>query len=53
VLLADDQPLLCRGFRMIVEAEDDLTATGEAADGDEAIARARTVISPRTRYPPN
>jgi DNA-binding NarL/FixJ family response regulator len=36
VLLADDQPLLRRGFRMIIEAEDDLTVTGEAGDGDEA-----------------
>jgi DNA-binding NarL/FixJ family response regulator len=37
VLLADDQPLLRRGFRMIIEAEDDLTVTGEAADGAEAV----------------
>jgi DNA-binding NarL/FixJ family response regulator len=36
VLLADDQPLLRRGFRMIIESEDDLTVTGEAGDGDEA-----------------
>jgi DNA-binding NarL/FixJ family response regulator len=36
VLLADDQPLLRRGFRMIIEAEDDLTVTGEAGDGGEA-----------------
>jgi DNA-binding NarL/FixJ family response regulator len=41
VLLADDQPLLRRGFRMIIEAEDDLTVTGEAGDGDEAVAGAR------------
>jgi DNA-binding NarL/FixJ family response regulator len=41
VLLADDQPLLRRGFRMIIEAEDDLTVTGEAGDGDEAVDRAR------------
>jgi len=31
VLLADDQPLLRRGFRMIIEAEPDLTVTAEAA----------------------
>ena len=37
VLLADDQPLLRRGFRMIIEAEDDLTVTGEAGDGAEAV----------------
>jgi DNA-binding NarL/FixJ family response regulator len=41
VLLADDQPLLRRGFRMIIEAEDDLTVTGEAGDGDEAVSFAR------------
>jgi DNA-binding NarL/FixJ family response regulator len=41
VLLADDQPLLRRGFRMMIEAEDDLTVTGEAGDGDEAAACAR------------
>ena len=40
VLLADDQPLLRRGFRMIIEAEDGLTVNGEAADGDEAVRRA-------------
>jgi DNA-binding NarL/FixJ family response regulator len=41
VLLADDQPLLRRGFRMIIEAEDDLTVTGEAGNGDEAVDVAR------------
>ena len=37
VLLADDQPLLRRGFRMILEAEDDLTVTAEAGNGEEAV----------------
>jgi DNA-binding NarL/FixJ family response regulator len=37
VLLADDQPLLRRGFRMILEAEGDLTVVGEAGHGDEAV----------------
>jgi DNA-binding NarL/FixJ family response regulator len=37
VLLADDQPLLRRGFRMIIEAEGDLTVIAEAANGDEAV----------------
>jgi DNA-binding NarL/FixJ family response regulator len=41
VLLADDQPLLRRGFRMIIEAEGDLTVTGEAGTGDEAVGLAR------------
>jgi DNA-binding NarL/FixJ family response regulator len=41
VLLADDQPLLRRGFRMIIEAEGDMTVTGEAGDGEEAVSCAR------------
>jgi len=41
VLLADDQPLLRRGFRMIIEAEEDLTVTSEAGNGDEAVSLAR------------
>jgi DNA-binding NarL/FixJ family response regulator len=41
VLLADDQPLLRRGFRMILEAEDGLRVVGEAGDGAEAIGLAR------------
>jgi DNA-binding NarL/FixJ family response regulator len=40
VLLADDQPLLRRGFRMILEAEDGVTVAGEAGDGAEAVALA-------------
>jgi DNA-binding NarL/FixJ family response regulator len=43
VLLADDQPLLRRGFRMILEAEDGLAVTGEAGDGAEAVELARRV----------
>jgi DNA-binding NarL/FixJ family response regulator len=39
VLLADDQPLLRMGFRMILEAQSDMTVAGEAADGDEAVER--------------
>jgi DNA-binding NarL/FixJ family response regulator len=41
VLLADDQPLLRRGFRMILEAEDDLTVIGEAGNGEEAVVLAQ------------
>jgi DNA-binding NarL/FixJ family response regulator len=41
VLLADDQPLLRRGFRMILEAEPDLTVTAEAGDGAEAVDMTR------------
>ena len=38
VALADDQPLVRSGLRMILESEDDLTIVGEAADGEEAVA---------------
>jgi DNA-binding NarL/FixJ family response regulator len=37
VLLADDQPLLRMGFRMILEAQPDMTVAGEASDGAEAV----------------
>ncbi|HEY1623538.1 MAG TPA: response regulator transcription factor [Streptosporangiaceae bacterium] len=40
VLLADDQPLLRRGFGMIIEAEPDLTVIAEAGDGAAAVAAA-------------
>jgi DNA-binding NarL/FixJ family response regulator len=43
VLLVDDQPLLRRGFRMILEAEDGVTVAGEAGDGAEAVALARSL----------
>jgi DNA-binding NarL/FixJ family response regulator len=41
VLLVDDQPLLRRGFRMILEAEGDVTVVAEAGDGKEAVNLAR------------
>ena len=33
IVLADDQALLRKGFRMILEAEDGFEIVGEAADG--------------------
>jgi DNA-binding NarL/FixJ family response regulator len=39
VLIADDQALVRRGFRMILEIEEDLEVVGEAVDGEEAVAR--------------
>jgi DNA-binding NarL/FixJ family response regulator len=41
VLVADDQPLVRSGFRMILEQRDDLDLVGEAQNGEEAVARAR------------
>ena len=40
LVVADDQALVRRGFRMILEIEDDLEVVGEAADGQEAVALA-------------
>ena len=37
VVLADDQALLRKGFRMILESEDDLEIVGEASDGADAV----------------
>jgi DNA-binding NarL/FixJ family response regulator len=40
VLIVDDQGLVRAGFRMILEAEEDIEVVGEAADGLEAIDEA-------------
>jgi DNA-binding NarL/FixJ family response regulator len=37
VLLADDQPLLRTGFRMVLDAQDGIEVVGEAGDGAEAV----------------
>ncbi len=37
VLLADDQPLVRTGFRMILDTEPDIQVAGEAGDGDSAV----------------
>jgi DNA-binding NarL/FixJ family response regulator len=41
VLIADDQDLIRKGLRMLVEAEPDLLVAGEAGDGSQALAQAR------------
>ena len=38
VLLVDDQAMVRAGFRMILDAEDDVEVVGEAEDGDEGVA---------------
>lgn len=40
LLLVDDQELIRVGFRMVLDAEDDLVVVGEASDGNAAIAQA-------------
>ena len=37
VLIVDDQQLVRAGFRMILDAEEDLQVVGEAADGKDAV----------------
>jgi DNA-binding NarL/FixJ family response regulator len=44
ILLADDQPLLRTGFRMVLSAETDLDIVGEAGDGSEAVDLARRLL---------
>jgi DNA-binding NarL/FixJ family response regulator len=41
LLIVDDQELVRTGFRLLLETQDDLEVVGEAADGAEAIERAR------------
>ncbi len=43
VLLADDHAVMRAGFRMILEAADDITVVGEASTGEEAVALASVV----------
>jgi DNA-binding NarL/FixJ family response regulator len=38
IVVADDQALVRAGFRMILEAQEDLEVVGEAGDGEEAVA---------------
>ena len=44
VLLADDQPLLRTGFRMVLGAEADIDIVGEAGDGAEAVELSRRLL---------
>ncbi|AJE39887.1 hypothetical protein SNOD_07510 [Streptomyces nodosus] len=43
VLLVDDQPLLRTGFRMILEAEQDIAVVGEAGDGLQSLDQVRAL----------
>lgn len=41
VLIADDQDMVRTGFRMIVDASDDMEVVADVADGIDAVAKAR------------
>ena len=43
VLIADDQDLVRTGLRMILDAQPDIDVVGEASDGAEAVALARSI----------
>lgn len=43
VLLVDDQPMIRTGFRLILEAESDITVIGEASDGESGAEDARAL----------
>ncbi|WP_017539145.1 response regulator [Nocardiopsis halophila] len=44
VLLVDDQPLLRTGFRLILEAEEDISVAGEASDGNGAVSSTKRLL---------
>jgi DNA-binding NarL/FixJ family response regulator len=44
VLIVDDQSLVRAGFRMILEAEQDVEVVGEASDGAEALEAAAELV---------
>jgi DNA-binding NarL/FixJ family response regulator len=41
IVLADDQTLVRAGFRALLDAEEDMTVVGEAADGEQAVELVR------------
>ncbi|PRY41293.1 response regulator transcription factor [Umezawaea tangerina] len=43
VVVADDQEMIRAGFRLILDAQDDITVVGEAGDGAEAVELVRSL----------
>ena len=50
VLLVDDHALVRRGFRRMLEDEEDIVVKGEASDGDEAVRLAEHLQPARDRH---
>ena len=46
ILLVDDQELVRAGFRMVLDAQDDMSVVGEASDGAAALELLRAVTEP-------
>ncbi|MEX0785655.1 MAG: response regulator transcription factor [Dehalococcoidia bacterium] len=44
ILIADDHPIVREGLRTFLELQDDMEIVGEAADGEEAVARAQELL---------
>jgi len=44
ILIADDQALVRAGFRALLDAQEDMTVVGEAADGNDAVRLASNLI---------
>jgi DNA-binding NarL/FixJ family response regulator len=43
ILLADDHAIVRQGLKLLIDAQPDMTAVGEAADGDAAVALAQAL----------
>ena len=43
VFLADDQELVRSGFRMLIDAEDDMEVVGEGVDGADTVRQIATL----------
>jgi DNA-binding NarL/FixJ family response regulator len=43
ILLVDDQPMLRMGFRLVLEAQEDMHVVGEAGDGADAVRQAASL----------
>lgn len=45
IILVDDQELVRAGFRMVIDAQSDMTVVGEAGDGEAALGVLRTTVA--------